>query len=161
MTKTMHRLSAAAAAIAAVLVLGGCGYTLEAKVVRGSFSSLMIVDKNDSRLDQPPLQGARITVTRDADSLGARTVASTVSDGDGGATISIDVMGAGITDEDWLIRASAGGHQNIGLPVRLPVSPSSKRLLVILAPGRAEPFGTTSFEAERDTVLEQIERYSQ
>lgn len=159
---TASALRAAAGCLLALplLLLSGCGYTVHGKVVRGSFPSMSFVDPSDARLNAPPVPGVSVSVVRDADSLGARTVGSAVSDSNGMLEIPIDAAGAGVTDEEWMVRAMGGGYGSQALPLRFPFDSSKRVLLIVMTSGRSVPFERSSFDTTIDDALKQVEQYS-
>lgn len=153
-------LLARAAAATVVLLAAGCSYTIEGKVVRGPFPVIQYVDASDTRLAQPPAAGVNVTVVRDANSLGATTVGSGTSDSSGRVEIPLSAAGAGLTDEEWLIRVVGGGFGSQSMPVRLPSNPGRKILLIIMAAGKSIPFERSGFDTTIDDALRQVEQFS-
>lgn len=128
--------------LAALMVLTGCGgYTLHGRVVRAGYTGIVVVDESDPRLVGSGISGVSVSVVRDAGRLSREQVASTISDNDGYFALTIDVLGAGITDEEWLIRAGRRGIAPVESSIRLPASPGKRRLLILTASGPSDAPG--------------------
>ena len=84
--------------LAAPIGCGG-GHTLRARVIAGSFSEMYVAAADGALPEGAAIEGARITVIRDPDSLGREEVARGRSDRAGVATIRIDAFGAGYADQ--------------------------------------------------------------
>jgi hypothetical protein len=123
-----------------LLVLGfsapGCStYTIKGSVIRADVSDIEFVSRDDYRLREPPLSGARITVQRDPDKPNRRMVGTDLSDAHGAVVISLDEFGAGWMEERWLIRASKQGFKTASTMQQLTAEKKNMVLLVSLAPG--------------------------
>ena len=75
-------------------VLGGCGltdaYILEAKVIRGSYSTMTFVSADDPRLTHTGMSNVQISVYRDPTRPKREMVARTVNQTDGSFSLSIE-----------------------------------------------------------------------
>ncbi|TVQ54969.1 MAG: hypothetical protein EA377_04275 [Phycisphaerales bacterium] len=121
--------------LCATLLLGGCGYTLRGKVLEGQMQDIFTVRSGDDGLDRTGLADVRIEVYRDPDRLGRQLAGSGVSRSDGSFEVSISGFGAGWMDEVWEIRAFRHGYRDVSTVMRLPASPGSNPLLVMMRPG--------------------------
>ena len=134
-------------------LLGGCGsYTLRGRVIAGEASYIIVVDANDPALDGGSgVQGAVVTLSTDPERLNRKVVGSAVSGPDGWFDTPFDEIGGGLLEYDAGVRVARQGFQSAEHYFRLPGK--SKRLLVVLAPGRDQP-GT-----EREDPYETYQRY--
>jgi hypothetical protein len=161
MTSLAHSTFRSAALLAAALLttfLSGCGpYTIQGRVVRGSFPAVMVVPADDPRLEEgTAVSGVTVAAIRDASTMNRAKVGSATSDAGGLFSLPISALGAGITDEEWLITASRSGYARVESSLRLPGSAGGSRLLIQITPGssdRSDP-GTSP-----EDVAEEIERY--
>ncbi len=117
----------------ALLSVGCASSTLVGRVIRAESSYIQWTGSSASSPapGAEAVGGAAITVTRDPRSPGRTRVGSGVSQADGTFVVKLDALGAGWTDEQWLIvveRKGAGRAEYIG---RL----EEGELLVMLAPG--------------------------
>jgi len=143
------------AVVALAAVLGGCGsYTLRGRVIAGEASYILVVDKDDPALaGGAGVQGAIVTLSTDPQRLNREVVGSAVSGPDGWFDTPFDKLGGGVLEYDAGVRVTRSGYQSTEHFFRLPGS--SKRVLVVLAPGRDLP-GT-----EREDPYETYKRYRQ
>lgn len=143
------------AAVAAVMVLGGCGtYTIKGKVLRSGFSDAGFVDADDSSLGGTPLAGVNIALIRDPDKLSKETIGTATSGPDGTFSLPVSSFGAGWLEERWAVRATRGGFQDVEANVALPGSPSGRVLLIQLQQG---PSGGMRNEQER--IMDEYEQF--
>ena len=139
------------ALIALSVLLGGCNsYVLKGHVVQGDISIMSFVRPDDPRLADPPVTGARVTVVRDPENLGAERVGSELSDGYGEFWVPLDAFGAGHLDEVFRISVSRSGYQTANSLQRLRAS-DERVLLVILGSGQPD--------AAPEGLLDQYERF--
>lgn len=112
----------------------GCEtYALRGKVVDGGTSAVMLVDKNDPRLDADGISGATIEATVDPRSLSRQRIPAVSSDADGGFSLPVNITGAGLLEYEAMIVAR---YPQMAPAVRfMPLPSSDKRLLITLAPG--------------------------
>lgn len=114
--------------------LAGCaGYQLQGKVIEGTTPIILIVSKDDHRLNQTGLAGATITATLDPDTLDPKPVGSAPSAGDGSFTLPVG-HGAGFLLYDAHIVVRRSGY--VTAEHILPLPKKHQRLLVTLPPGR-------------------------
>ena len=132
-------LSRVGAILALAFLLIGCGsYELRGRVIVGEASYIMVVDKDDPALeDGPGVQGAIVTLSTDPERLNRKVVGSAVSGPDGWFDTPFDEIGGGLLEYDAGVRVTRSGYQSAEHFFRLPRS--SKRVLVVLAPGRDLP----------------------
>ena len=116
------------------LMLTGCaGYGLRGRVVEGPVSAVHIVPADDPRLAEPPITGASVHLTVDADRLSAKPAGAGHSDADGDFHVPVDAFGAGFLEHDVEVLVRAQGHAPAQRVIRLPGR--DRRVLVTLAPG--------------------------
>lgn len=168
LTHSVGSLLVRAAALAlALLTLAGCGsYTLQGRVVRGSYSGIMLVERDDPRLAEPGLGGVGVTVIRDFDKPNREQVAAANSAADGSISLPIKAFGAGITEEEWLFSAGRAQADRLDTALSLPANAKSVRLLIMMtradvaprAPGSGDaPSYTPTFD---DEVERDLKKYS-
>ncbi len=114
----------------------GCGsYTLKGRVVAGEVSYIAVVDGDDPMLTGGVgVAGARVTLETDPERLNRKVVGTAVSAADGSIEVPFDEIGGGFLEYDAGVRVSRAGYQSAELYFELPKG--SKRLLIVLAPGR-------------------------
>lgn len=150
----LERITIVAAVLCGMLSLPGCGgYVINGKVVRGEWREILFVDPADERLDGVGLPHVRVSIDRDPEVLGRRTVGWTSSDNQGRFAIHLDEFGAGWMVERWGIRASRQGYQTVDALVKLPRKGSGRQLLIVL------PAGSSGADEANETLLEQYERF--
>ena len=119
-----------------LLVCFGSGcetYALRGKVVDGGVSAVMLVDKNDPRLDADGISGATIEATIDPRSLSRQRMPTVSSEADGGISLPVNVTGAGLLEYEAMVVVR---YPQMAPAVRfMPLPGSDKRLLITLAPG--------------------------
>jgi len=135
------------------LVLSACGsYTLRGRVIAGEASYIVVVDADDPALEGGVgLGGAHVTLSTDPERINREVVGSAVSGPDGFFETPFDKVGGGLLEYDAGVRVSRAGHQSAEHFFRLPGK--SKRLLVVLAPGR------DSSTSREEDPYEQYKRY--
>ena len=117
-----------------IFALSGCaGYRLQGVVVEGQTPAILLVDKNDSRLKQEGLSGAVVQVTIDPHEMNPKTLAPTPSDERGRFETPVGEVGAGMLEYQAAIVCRLAGYQ--ASAQEMPLPPSDKRLLIIMAPG--------------------------
>jgi hypothetical protein len=146
---------AAPAATALALALSGCTYQLHGRAVEG-FGSIEVTDPSHIDANNRPVQGARIELIRDHSTGNRERVASATSASDGTFILTVDAFGAGWMEEEWLLRASRSGFQNVEVATHLPASAGGRLLLVTLAKGRSEKFHEP--ESQR-SLLDEARQY--
>lgn len=156
-TRTLARRAVVLTACAAALALQACGpYTLKGRVIQGDVSSVAIVDDDDRRLGDeggPGLSGVGLKLTLEPARLNRKLVAQEYSADDGSFELPVDEAGAGLLEFEAGILARRRGFQSAEGVFMLPGG--SKRVLIILAPGRDTP---GMFEDE-PTAQELLEQY--
>lgn len=130
---------AAPATAALALVFSGCTYQLHGRAVEG-FGSIEVTEPTHIDANNRPIQGARIELIRDHSTGNRERVATATSASDGTFVLTVEAFGAGWMEEQWLMRASRTGFQNVEMVTNLPASPGGRLLLVTLAKGRSEKF---------------------
>ena len=128
------------AGLCGVLALGGCATgKVQGRVVEGPYPAVMIVDRDDARLQGDATRGeagvsrAAIEFVLDPGTLRARRVGYDQSNRDGWFTIDVDAFGAGFLEYDVQVYARHAGYAPTIERVRVPSS--RKRLLVVMTPG--------------------------
>ncbi|MCC6679549.1 MAG: hypothetical protein IT445_01480 [Phycisphaeraceae bacterium] len=126
--------------LAMLLLLSGCSqYQLSGKVIEGPISTVMVVDKDDPRLHDPNngLGGVALQTTLDPQNLNRIELPDALSQWSGEFAISVEAAGAGFLEYDAELMAQLAGYSVAVGEFRLPGR--SKRVLVVLAPGRDGP----------------------
>ncbi len=143
----------ALALLACASLLCACGsYTLRGRVIAGEASYIVVVDADDPALEGGPgVAGAHVTLSTDPERINREVVGSAVSGPDGYFDTPFDKVGGGFLEYDAGVRVSRSGYQSAEHFFRLPGK--SKRLLVVLAPGRDAP------SSREEDPYEQYKRY--
>lgn len=123
----------------AAVVLTGCTYKLEGRVVRGDYSSIQIVPKDDPRLDEPGVPSVALHLQTDPNTIKRETVTRNYSGANGEVSIPVDRIGAGFLEYDFGLYARKQGYSPAELLFRLPSG--NRRVLITLAPGRDRDVG--------------------
>ncbi len=140
--------------VAALPAASGCGsYTLSGKIIRGSISTMSLVDSVDSRLSEPGVRHVQIVIYRDPDRPAIRAAGRALSDANGWFNLEVDGFGAGWMEEEWLVRAWRPGFATAELQLRLPPKRDARPLLIVVAPGVSET------PAKPQDLMEQYERF--
>lgn len=132
---------------------GGCGYSIQGRVIAGSYSTMGFVGSDDPGLAKSGVDAVRITLERDPTKPNRAMVAEIVSGPDGRFSLPVDAFGAGWMDEEWLIRASRPGYEAVESILRLPSG--KQRLLIRLSPGNSVGTGR---EDSVEEMLKQFDR---
>ena len=131
------RLFQALFCVGVALVLAGChSYEMHGKVIAGADSAVLVVDRDDPRLDQPGIPGVVVRVTIDPD-RGRGQTTSGISDMDGRFTVPVDVFAGGALDYESRVLARLAEHEPAMVTFRLPRS--RQRVLIMLGPGVDRP----------------------
>lgn len=121
-----------------MFMLAGCGsYAIQGRVVRGSFASIQLVDKDDPRLteDNPTGGGAVVqgvlepNIPSETQSLG-----QVVTDGQGRFSLPVDALGSGFLEYEAMLIARREGHQGVMNTIDLPRR--GQRVLIVMPLGR-------------------------
>ncbi len=143
-----------ASALAAAVLLTGCGYTLHGRVVEAGWSGMVIAPSAKEAAAGQGVPGVRIAIYRDPGRLSQELIATGTSADDGTFAISLPgAFGAGWMEEVWLIQASRRGFTSIEETIALPLSSASRPLIINIMPGRSTPF------AAPDDFHRDIERF--
>lgn len=115
--------------------LAGCaGHQVRGVVVEGQTPGIVVVGKNDSRLQHDGLSGARIELTIDPRSMKPKQLAPTSTDEQGRFEAEVKQPGAGVLEYELFVVARCAGYQSA--VQQMPLPGGDKRLLIVLAPGR-------------------------
>lgn len=133
------RVVGIAALASGTLLVAGCTYTLEGRTVEG-FGAIEVAEGSAPDASNRAVPGVRVELIRDPDNANRERVASVVSGKDGKFRLTVESFGAGWMQEQWLIRASRSGFQNVEVIQPLPGSPGGKLLIVTMARGKSEKF---------------------
>ncbi len=139
----------------ALSLLPACGpHKIYGRVVTGDTSYITVVDKDDHRLDaEGGVSGVLLRLQLDPGRINQRNIAEQTSGEDGKFTLPVDEFGAGVIElEGGLLARRHGFKSAEGVFV---VPGNSKRILVVLEPGRDAP---GAFE-EEPSAREQVERF--
>lgn len=136
-----------------VCLASGCGYSIQGRVITGSYSSMGFVGSDDPGLAKTGVDAVRITLERDPTKPNRAMIAEIVSGPDGRFSLPVDAFGAGWMDEEWLIRASRPGYEAVESILRLPSG--KQRLLIRLSPGNSVGTGR---EDSVEEMLKQFDR---
>ena len=129
--------------------LVGCeGYQLRGKVIRGDYSAIELVPKNDPRLAQAGLSGVSLHLQSDPNRLHRETVARGTSGPDGELRLPVDLVGAGFLMYDVGLFARKEGHAPAESMFRLPGS--GKRVLITMAVGQDRDLGEERHDPYRE-----------
>lgn len=137
-------------------MLPACGpHTIHGRVVQGDTSYVMVVDKDDYRLDEADtgVAGVLLRLQLEPGRINRRTVAEQSSGSDGWFELPVDEFGAGLMELEGGLLARRKGFKSAEGAFMLPGG--SKRVLVVLEPGRDAP---GAFD-EEPSAQEQVERY--
>ncbi len=145
---TTTRTLAATIALITTLALAACGYTLQGKVVRGDYSAIQIVDKDDPRLQNDGIPNVQIQLQTDPNRINRETIARLASTPDGTVNIPVDLPGAGMFIYDMGLYARKPGYEPAQHLFKLPSS--NRRVLITLAPGEDRDLGVDRRAPDRD-----------
>ena len=134
------RMLGVVAGLGGLLMLGGCtAGQVQGRVVEGPYPAVLIVDRNDARLNADAPRGeasvsrAAVEFTLDPGTLRARRVGYDQSNADGWFSIDVDAFGAGLLEYDVQVLAQRAGYGPTLQRVRIPSS--RKRMLIVMSPG--------------------------
>lgn len=117
------------------LVVSGCGpYRLQGLVVEAPSPGMILVNADDERLQWPGLEDATVQLTLDPGRPTEEKKAATLTDRTGAFTLEVHAIGAGFLEYEAMIVVRKPGYRSTWQ--RMPLPSSSKRLLVMLTPGR-------------------------
>ena len=124
-----------------VVVLAGCrSYQLQGTVVNGMSEpvrmgkpAIVVVNKDDPRLQAEGLPSASVSVTLDPDSMRPKPVGTAMTDSRGRFSLPIG-EGAGFLIYETHIVAQRGDHHTAETIIGLPNA--NQRLLIVLPPGK-------------------------
>jgi hypothetical protein len=133
----MHSL--AVLSLMGALVLAGCGYRLDGKVVDG-FGGVSIGRADDAEARKSGIGGATVELVREPDTMNRTVAARATSDSSGRFTLEVNGFGAGWMEEQWLIRVRRSGFETIETDVQLPREPKDRLAIVTMARGKSRPF---------------------
>ena len=115
--------------------LGGCQmYEMRGLVVEGGTPAVLVLQKDDPRLDQPGLESAVIELTLDPATLSPKPVGMVMTDAEGRFTARIDEIGVGFLEYELGVMTRLQAHRP--LYQTLPLPRPSRRLLIVMAPGK-------------------------
>jgi len=140
-------------ALALATTLAGCAdYRLRGRVVAGDASYITVVSADDPALAEGRgLPGATVTITTDPERISREQAGTGVSGPDGAFAVEFTEPGGGLLLYDVGVRVTRAGYAPAELFLELPKG--SKRLLVVLAPGREQP------GSREEDPLEQYRRF--
>ncbi|MEM1424000.1 MAG: hypothetical protein AAGH64_08345 [Planctomycetota bacterium] len=118
----------------ACVALSACTHQVRGVVRLGENSYVLVVDKDDPRLDQgDAIVGASVTATVDPASLDSNRLSPVASDATGAFSIPVEDFGAGWLEYGFGVVARKPKHA----PAEgfFPLPGSGERLLVVLARG--------------------------
>lgn len=135
---TTLRAARLAVLLPITLLLTACSpYALKGKVIAGDVSYAALVDASDERLTEGPgVPGIEVELWTDPEKLNRKRVASSMSDGAGEFSLTVDEVGAGFLNYDCSIITRGKGFAPVSQAFKLP--PSSQRLLIIVNKGSGD-----------------------
>lgn len=149
----------AGVSVALACAAGACSpYTVTGRVVRGDSSYMMLVDEGDPRLDEPGIPGVQLKLTVDPGKVQRKVVAQEMSGTGGEVSLPVDELGAGLLDFSVGVMARKAGFSPAEGFFQLPKG-GSKRLLIVLSPGRDVPESEWETQTTED-LLREMERFS-
>ena len=122
-----------------LFVLPGCGggYTIQGRVIRGSFAQIQLVDKDDPRLLESNATGGGAVVqgTLEPDTPSEmQDLGRHVTNGQGWFSIPVDAFGSGVLEYKAQLIARREGHR--GAMATIPLPRGGERVLITLPVGR-------------------------
>lgn len=136
----------------AILLTGCSPYALRGKVISGDISYAALVDASDERLKEGPgVAGVEVELWTDPEKLNRKRVASSMSDGMGEFSLTVDEVGAGFLNYDCAVMTRGKGLAPVSQTFKLP--PSSQRLLIIVNKGSGDA-------PLPDDLMEQFRRFN-
>lgn len=154
MTNRSLRLLLLTPLLAIAFAAAGCsdGYHLRGRVIQGEASYVAVVDPSDPRLTQPGLDGVALHLQMEPGKANRETITRDLSGPGGEFALKVDRFGAGWMEYDVGLFARLPGFNPAQHFFRLP--PDSKRVLIMMAPGRDRDLGE-----ERDLSLDDYARF--
>lgn len=143
------------ASAAALGLLAGCAYTLEGRAVEGH-GTIEVGEASMLESGGRPIPGVSVVLIRDPTKGNRAQVASAVSGKDGTFKLVVSDFGAGWMQEDWQVRASRSGYQNVETITALPAGTGGQLMLVGLARGRSGRFQDPE---SSDSLLNEARKY--
>ena len=131
--------SSAVLSLMGSLLLVGCGYRLDGRVVDG-FSGVSIGRADDPDARKSGIGGATIELVREPDTMNRTVAARATSDDAGRFTLEVNGFGAGWMEEQWQIRVRRSGFETIETDLQLPREPKGRLAIVTMARGKSRPF---------------------
>lgn len=136
---TLASLLERLALLAALLLVGctvlcGCGqYQLSGLVVDGPRSQVLVVDRDDPRLDQAGIADVDVQMVLDPKRLNRELLDHAVSDSYGRFVLNVNTIGGSYLQNDVRVAAQAPGYAPAVRDMSLPGA--SKALLITLTSG--------------------------
>jgi len=132
-----------------LLATGCSSYQLQGTVVQGPQSMVLVVSKDDPRLDIPGVSGASVAFTIDPRSLNANMLPPEMTDQQGRFVVDVPHLGAGMLEYELEVLCRAPGFVAAARNMKLPSA--SKRLLIVMSPG------TDTYRQQNDILGETLE----
>ena len=149
-----HAILPLIALLAAILPGCGEGYVLRGRVIQSEISFVTVVDASDPRLNDDTVEGipgVSLHLQMDPGKINRETITREISGPDGGFALHVSNFGAGWMEYDVGLYARKPGQTPAQHFFRLP--PDSKRILIMMAPGRDQDLGE-----DRNLHLDDYER---
>jgi hypothetical protein len=130
----MMKIVGAVLMLSCLLATGCSSYQLQGKVIEGPVAGVLLLSKDDARLDPPGLAGATLDVTLDPGHMGEKRLGAQGTDLEGNFSVPIRELGAGMLEYEVELVGQATGYQATIHKMRLPST--NQRVLVVLREGR-------------------------
>ncbi|MEX2673507.1 MAG: hypothetical protein WD294_15515 [Phycisphaeraceae bacterium] len=141
-----------ASLLVASVLLTGCGsYAFQGRVIHGSNPEIVVVDRDDARLEGSGVPGASVRLTLDPESLGRKILPGQTTRPDGTFSIPVDEFGAGTLEYNAGLLVRKDGHE--AAHSNFPLPRSNERVLIVL------PRGNDTY-SEPDNPLDDLDRFA-
>ena len=140
----------------AAIMLHGCGpYHLQGRVVQGPTLAVLLVNKDDKRLEQPGIDSAKIELTLDPSSMRPKRLADAITDYNGDFDVLIEEFGAGALEYEIGLLVQRLGYQSLYQTIGLPGR--DRRLIIVMPTGRDQLRRRENVLDETMRLKEQLE----
>ncbi|MCK4872951.1 MAG: hypothetical protein KAS72_09520 [Phycisphaerales bacterium] len=129
-----RRLGAVLLLLGALALPGCAGPVLRAKVIEADVSFVLIVPRDDPRLEDPGIANVTVAITSDPNSLGRQTIGTAVTDGFGEMSMNIELPLAGLARYEIGVVARKQGYTQTTGDFLLPAD--NQVVLIFMRSGR-------------------------